>query len=464
MKQSTNPRTDVPPRLYPFLAYASTLVASSLDLERTLRRIVRIPIPSLGTWCALHLLDEQDVLQYAQAAGDNPAEATGAAALWQLALEADPDVRARLSEVLRTNEPAVVTTTPTPSQHPAHALFEAARLVDLRSLVLVPMYSRGHAVGLMVIGSRGRRRYHASEVALAHAYALRAAASLDHARSYTQLRDLLQARTAAVTNIIHDLRTPLTVVKGRAQALRRALPRIASEIEATRVRTMDDGLAAIDSAVTSLAEMIADLLDLARGTPNMAPALHMQTTDLVAVTQRLVQAHQQLAPDHQIEIVTPSPGELVASFDARKVERALSNLLANAIKYSPQGGKITVSLARQADSEYETRRTVEWVVVQVSDQGVGICQADLTRIFEPFYRGANVRDQTVGTGVGLAAVRQIAEQHGGTIAVESVVGAGTTFTLRLPFVAPQESLACLGKFNDNGPFSWMGLSLQSATV
>jgi len=105
------------------------------------------------------------------------------------------------------------------------------------------------------------------------------------------------------------------------------------------------------------------------------------------------------------------------------VERVLGNLVSNALAYSPRGGAVTVTVDRERD---------EWAILQVSDHGLGIPATDLPHIFERFHRGGNVAGRIAGSGIGLAAVRQIVEQHGGTITVESREGKGSTFTVRLP--------------------------------
>jgi signal transduction histidine kinase len=104
------------------------------------------------------------------------------------------------------------------------------------------------------------------------------------------------------------------------------------------------------------------------------------------------------------------------------VERVVANLVSNAIKYSPGGGDVRVELAAEAG----------WAVLRVQDQGVGIPAADLPRVFEQFHRAANVAGRIGGTGLGLAGARHIVEQHGGSIALESQEGVGTTVTVRLP--------------------------------
>jgi len=110
------------------------------------------------------------------------------------------------------------------------------------------------------------------------------------------------------------------------------------------------------------------------------------------------------------------------------MDRVFTNLVGNAIKYSPAGGEITLSMAREEENG------TAWAVVSITDRGLGIPSADLPYIFEPFHRAENIAYTIQGTGVGLASVTQVLEQHGGTISVVSQQGEGSTFTVRLPLV------------------------------
>lgn len=121
------------------------------------------------------------------------------------------------------------------------------------------------------------------------------------------------------------------------------------------------------------------------------------------------------------------PHVLIAG-DAVRLDRVIGNLLSNAIKYSPQGGTITVKVSREERED----KTGGFAVVEVTDQGLGIPSADLPHIFDQFRRAANVTGRILGTGIGLANCLQIVRQHGGTIAVTSLEGSGTTFLVRLP--------------------------------
>jgi signal transduction histidine kinase len=166
------------------------------------------------------------------------------------------------------------------------------------------------------------------------------------------------------------------------------------------------------------------VLDAARLQEGRPLELDRRPTDLVALARRAAAECQQTTGRHRIRCEAQVP-RLVGRWDAARLERVLGNLLDNAVKYSPGGTEITLTVARSGAT----------AVVAVRDRGVGIPAGDLPRVFERFYRGSNVAGRIGGTGLGLAGVKRIVEQHGGTIEVESVEGVGSTFTVRLPLRA-----------------------------
>jgi signal transduction histidine kinase len=143
--------------------------------------------------------------------------------------------------------------------------------------------------------------------------------------------------------------------------------------------------------------------------------------DLVEVTRLAVLRHQGTADKHRLHFEAALPS-LVGTWDAGRLERVLGNLLSNAIKYSPTGGEIAVSLSLSGT----------WAELAVADHGLGIPAQDLPHIFERFHRAGNVVGRIPGSGLGLAGTRDIVQQHGGTIHVESVEGQGSRFVVRLP--------------------------------
>jgi signal transduction histidine kinase len=247
-------------------------------------------------------------------------------------------------------------------------------------------------------------------------------ASEQAARSAAESALLVRDRVIAAVS--HDLKSPLTVVLGIAQLLRRELSR-AGGPDLSRV---GDALTRIESSARSMTAMMDELIDAARLEIGQSLTLNREPVDLVALARRVLDRHQGASDRHHLSLESEK-ASIVGAWDAARLERVLDNLVTNAIKYSPDGGP--VSVAQRADDGE--------AVLSVRDQGIGILADDLAQIFEPFRRGANVPERISGTGIGLAGVRQIVAQHGGWIAVESSEGAGSTFTVHLPLVAPPDA-------------------------
>ena len=229
-----------------------------------------------------------------------------------------------------------------------------------------------------------------------------------------------QDRVAFVDAATHDLKNPLTSLKARVQLLLRRVQR-GQVLEPTALTV---GLAAIDGDATRMVTLIDELMDAAQLRTGQALTLTPVPTDLVALAHDCV-ADTRRRTTHTLAVESSEPA-LVGAWDRPRLERVVQNLLDNAIKYSPGGGDIVLRMTCEDDPD-----GTAWAVLSVQDNGVGIPAADLPHIFERFWRGSNVGG-TVGAGIGLAGAQQIVEQHGGTIAVASTEGKGSTVTVRLP--------------------------------
>jgi signal transduction histidine kinase len=225
-----------------------------------------------------------------------------------------------------------------------------------------------------------------------------------------------EEREALLAAVAHDLRNPLTSIKGSADLLRRQAA--VGRLDPAR---LDERLSLVSDTASAMSSQIGEMLDLARLRAGRPLDLVRHPTDLVTLAYRVAGQVQQTTDLHTIEIANAVP-KVVGEWDSFRLERVVANLLANAIKYSPGGGEIALRIAGEAD----------WAVLSVRDWGIGVPAADLERVFERHYRAANVAGRFPGQGLGLASARQIVEQHGGTIAVESREGEGSTFTVRLP--------------------------------
>jgi signal transduction histidine kinase len=185
----------------------------------------------------------------------------------------------------------------------------------------------------------------------------------------------------------------------------------------------------VDDSASRMASQLEELMDVVRLRAGQPLQLRRAPADLVELVRRTVATHQAGTQAHELSLETVIPA-LVGEWDHARIERVLDNVIGNAVKFSPAGGAVRVRVR----TEGRGRRRA--VVVTVQDSGIGIPEADLAHVFEWFRRGSNAAGKVTGTGIGLAAVRQIVEQHGGTVAVDSVEGEGSTFTIRLPLSAP----------------------------
>jgi PAS domain S-box-containing protein len=234
----------------------------------------------------------------------------------------------------------------------------------------------------------------------------------------------ITAREAFLSGLAHDLKTPLTSIVGHAELAARRLARL--RLPETAPATAH--LAQVRAAVRSLSRMIDELADATRLRIGAALELERRPTDAVALVRAVV-AQQEGLTGHRVTMEATVPAvELL--LDVPRMERVLGNLLANAIKYSPAGGGITVRIGQADDARGRG------VVIAVQDRGVGISAEELSRIFEPFHRARNVVGLVPGTGLGLASAQAIVAQHGGTIGAESVEGVGTTMQVWLPCPPP----------------------------
>jgi signal transduction histidine kinase len=235
-------------------------------------------------------------------------------------------------------------------------------------------------------------------------------------RATAELRREMLAKDEFMSTVSHDLKSPLTFIKGMANLRRR---RAAATPE---TRPLIDALEQIEGCAGRMAQQLDELVDTGRLQSGTPLELRRDKVDLIALARKAVAEHQHTTDRHALHVSTRLP-KLVGEWDELRLGRVLDNLLDNAVKYSPRGGSIKVSIGTSDDGA---------AVLSVSDRGEGIPESDLPHIFERFRRGQNVEGRIPGTGIGLAGVQRIVEQHQGTIAVDSKVGVGTTFTVRLP--------------------------------
>ncbi|GAA4459044.1 HAMP domain-containing sensor histidine kinase [Novipirellula rosea] len=232
----------------------------------------------------------------------------------------------------------------------------------------------------------------------------------------SELRRLNQEKNQAIGIVAHDLRNPLALIKMQAEVLLQELSGILSDEQCTLLQS-------ITEQGTTMLTIVNDLLDVSAieaGSFN----IKLETVDVVGLIERFVQSQQLLSASKSIGIdFVKMPGTLFARVDPGKFLQVLGNLIGNAVKYSPPGSQVIVTLSRHPDT-FEVR---------VQDFGPGIPADELESLFEPFKTASIVPSgDEKCTGLGLAIVRRIIEKHEGVFDVESQVDVGSVFSVRLP--------------------------------
>jgi signal transduction histidine kinase len=225
-----------------------------------------------------------------------------------------------------------------------------------------------------------------------------------------------------LAGVAHDLRNPLAAMRMGVQFLERG-PR---EVPEDKTRKT---LELIGRQVTRLERMVGDFLDATRIESGHLQ-LQLKRRDVRPFVQEAVDLYGSSSMAHRIVFSAPEhPVEV--SCDGERIAQVMNNLVSNAIKYSPGGGDVLLSVSQSGGE----------ALLSVSDSGIGISAADLQHIFEPFRRTGASRETAPGVGLGLSVARRIVEAHGGRIEVESTVGAGTTFLVHLPLAGRAEAFA-----------------------
>lgn len=278
-------------------------------------------------------------------------------------------------------------------------LVEAARLV------------RGEGIERRI--EFGPRILHARAVALPGGEDSRVALAL---RDVTEMQRLERARRELVSNVSHELSTPITAIGLLADTLLD----IADREKPKRLRKM---VGDIKREVDTLTQLVQEMRDLSLIESGQMP-VRLTPTPLLETVQASVKPLEALAESKQQTIDVTVPDDLIVLADSFQLQRALKNILHNAVKYAPERGEIEISATRSADE----------AIISVRDDGPGIAREDLPRIFERFYQADRARRS--GTGLGLAIVRHIVLAHGGRVWAESVEGEGATFFLTLALAHP----------------------------
>jgi PAS domain S-box-containing protein len=408
-----------------FLAAAGQILGASLETGQTLEAVARLAVSEIADWAAFDLLQPGLTLERVVLAAADPVDE-------QLAHELDRryrdkrSPRSAVSRVIATGRAeryAEVTEEALEASSVDAAHLRGLLDLGLRSAMVVPLIARGRTFGALSLAtSRSGRAFGPREFALGDELALRAAVALDNGQLFREAEEARRASEQAnrmkdefLATLSHELRTPLNAIVGWSHMLRG---------EGLDAATTRKGLESIARNAQVQTQLIADILDVSRIVAGKL-RLEVQPTDLVSVVNAALDTVRPTAEARGIRlqpVFDGQPAEVTG--DPDRLQQVLWNLLANAVKFVPRGGRVQVRL-RTVNSHVE---------ITVADDGPGIRPELLPHIFERFRQGdsSSVRHHG-GLGLGLAIVRHLVEMHGGTVVAEnSATGTGAVFTVRLP--------------------------------
>ena len=397
-----------------FLAEATAKLAASLDVGAATCELARLVVPAIADVCLLTLAEDggPERVEISASSKDAPDGIT------LVTLDAAPHgwLGDGLARTVRSGQPQMITA---PARPGPPASDEVALLAQLAEVYCIPLKARGRTLGMLALGlNAASRRFDADTLATATDLASRAAISLDNALLYRKIHEEDRRKNEFLAMLAHELRNPLAPISNAVHLL------TVQEHDPARLRWARD---IIGRQLRQLVRLVDDLLDVSRITRGKIE-LKLATIDAAAVVAAAVETSRPNVDqlEHALTILQP-PEPIRLRGDFARVSQVLANLINNAAKYTPRGGRISVSTGREGRE----------VVFRVRDSGMGIPAEFLTAIFEPFTQvDRTIERSQGGLGIGLTLVKSLVQMQGGTVTAHSDGrDQGSEFVVRFPAVA-----------------------------
>lgn len=388
-----------------FLNAAGQELAASLDYQETIDALARLIVPNLAEMSVVDVAEpETTFLRRAAVVHRNPEDLARYEAQVGTLL---PEMPEALVRIMQSGEAELMG-----SSSALYQYITGEEDAGGRTLIFMPLVSRGQPIGLAAAVSPAARPFTRHDLPLFTELARRASLATDNARLYLGSQQAVHTRDEVLAIVSHDLRNPLSAVSLGASLLK---------MNETISEEDREQLDAIEAAARRMDRLIADLLDVTRlegGKRLPIEPAPLDPTELLREAEELFRS-QAGAADVGIDCDPVEPLPLVYA-DRHRVMQVMSNLIGNALKFTPRGGSVIVRATPRDES----------VVFSVSDTGSGIPKENLNDIFSPYWQAK--RAERLGAGLGLAIAKGIVEAHGGRIWVESEPGRGTDFYFSLP--------------------------------
>jgi PAS domain S-box-containing protein len=414
LEQSARAEAEMAARRARFLAEASELFTASLDPAATLENLSGLLVPRLADSCIVYLLDAEGGVQRLAAVHSDPERQ---ARIRDRLLRYAPELDCLLPPVahaLRTGEARFVAMAEARREQENPRVRERRGDLDPGSLLVVPLRARGRILGALSLGYDSARAPDADDRGLVEEVARRAALAVDNAQLHGEVQKALQTRKRVMQAVSHDLRNPLTSIMLNSTSL--LSPRVAAGLSSP----VHDAVETISLAAEQMERLIQDLLDVTRLEAGHF-SIDRTPQDLALLVGSGLALLQPIAERRSVRLDMRVRGELpIVRLDGGRILQVLSNLVENAIKFTPPGGEVCVTV----------EATGEVVRVSVADAGPGIGEEHLAHLFTPFWQAVPTGRRSAGLGLTIA--RGIVEAHGGRIGVESTPGRGSVFHVTLP--------------------------------
>ena len=382
-EQSARAEAEAAQRRLAYLAEVGQILAASLDIETSMQGVADLLVPGLADACLVDIVEPSGATRrIARALHSGMSEDVAGPVVGQVVDTAAPVLKARA--------------------------------------LSVPLTNRSGVTGVLTwLASRTRAPFAPADLDLAEHVARRCALAIDNARLYREARAAVSLRDEFLSVAAHELKTPMTSLRGYAQLLTREFERG----EVTNPERARRAASTIQVQSDKLARLVGQLLDVSRLQSGKL-AVELKSSEMTDLLREVIDSTRPQLTDHTL--VARLPGELWVWIDPLRIEQVVTNLIDNAIKYSPDGGQIDIALSCNPTSDV--------AVLTVRDRGIGVPLEHRAHIFDRFYQAhaGGALTSMAGMGLGLYISRQIVELHGGTIDAEFPEDGGTRFVVRLP--------------------------------
>lgn len=400
------------------LVETGRVLSASLEYERTLQNLAELVLHRFADYCLIFELLDPPAMRQVASSHIDPRKEHLPRRLGELYGVFPENPRLSIWRVARSGRSELVPQTALEMIQSATSDPEVLAIhqrLQAVSFMVVPLAARGQTFGVMLLASsESKRVFGAEDLALAEEIAFRAGLAIDNARLYRQAQAAALAKDDFLGALSHELRTPLTPVLLTVNEMLQS-PKLHDNLR--------DGLELIERSIQLEARLIEDLLDLTRISRGQVKA-HFEVRDAHRLLSDVERLCRERSNEKEVRIdLRLEATEHHVWGDAARLEQVFWKLVDNAVKFSPEGGRIEVRTSTEPHAR---------IRIDVTDHGIGIPPEVLPRLFQPFERGGLASRSYGGLGLGLAIARALVDLHGGTLAVTSPgAGQGATFTVIL---------------------------------